>query len=131
MPLSLDLLPHRYAVCRLEPDAPVSPTWFQIEGVVSVTRTDQELSVVIPERHAPPAGRCNHGFRALRGRGPLDFGLIGIIAGLATTLANERISIFAISTFDTDFVLVRGEDLEKAVAALQKEGHEVDVKAEG
>jgi hypothetical protein len=131
MPLTLDLLPHRYAVCRLAPDAVVDRAWFGIKGVVSVTRTDQELSLVIPEMHAPPAARCERGFRALRVHGPLAFELTGILAGLATTLANEHISIFAISTFDTDFVLVRGEDLEKAVAALQKEGHEVDVKAEG
>lgn len=75
---------------------------------------------------AVPAGlRCERAWRALRVEGPLDFALTGVLASLALPLAEAGVSIFAISTFDTDYVLVQEENLERAVNALRLAGHEV------
>lgn len=81
---------------------------------------------MVCEAGAVPSGvRVEAGWRALAVQGPLDFDLTGIIAALAAPLAAARISIFAVSTYDTDYVLVRDRDLERAVLALRGAGHSV------
>jgi hypothetical protein len=82
--------------------------------------------VVLPEAEAPAAGRIEPGWRAFKVAGPLDFSLTGILAALSVPLATARIGLFAIATFDTDYVLVREADLEQAKAALRAAGHRVD-----
>ena len=119
----LGLLPGRYAVCRLESgDSP--PTWAR-GGFVSLTRTPDELSVVCAEESVPAAARCERGWRCLKVLGPLDFALTGVLAALAAPLAKANVSIFAISTYDTDYLLLPDASLERAVAALTGAGHEV------
>jgi hypothetical protein len=127
MPLTLDLSPQLLAVCRLTPDTPVDPAWFEISGFVSVTRTEEELSLVVPVEHVPMDARSEVGFRALRVRGPLAFDEVGILADLSGALAKESISLLTLSTFDTDILLVREEDLQRAVKALARAGHRVEV----
>lgn len=123
--LSLHVLPERLAVCRLAPDAPV-PAQPGGAGFWSVTRTSDELSVVLPEETVPSEWEAETGWRCLKVQGPLDFGLTGILASLATPLAEVGVPIFALSTYDTDYVLVKESDLEKAKRALSANGHRVE-----
>jgi hypothetical protein len=123
--LQLTLLPGRYAVLRLPADAAV-PAW--CEGAfTSVTRTRDELSIVAPEAGIPDDGDllAERGFRVLKVEGPLPFEAVGILASLAAPLAEAKISILAIGTFDTDYVLVREADLPGALAALAAAGFDV------
>jgi hypothetical protein len=124
-PLTLDLLPGRFAVCRLDPEAP-DPTRILFSGpFASVTHTADELSIVCAESQAPPGARCEPGWRCLRVRGPLPFSAVGILASLTAPLAATGVSLFAVSTFDTDYLLVQESDLDRALTALRAAGHEV------
>jgi ribosomal protein S18 acetylase RimI-like enzyme len=122
--LRLSVLDDRFAVCRLEPDEEV-PNWAVKDGFLSVTRTPDELSIVCPERNIPAEVRCEEGWRVFGTEGPLDFSLVGILASLLDPLAKAGISVFALSTYDTDYVLVREDVLGAAVAVLRESGHEV------
>jgi len=123
--LPLELLPDTLAICRLEADAPV-PGWVNDSGgFVTVSRTTEELSITALQRVVPPEVRCERDYRAFRVRGPLPLDLIGILAAIANPLADAGLGIFAISTFDTDYVLVKSRDLAVAVAALEAAGHQV------
>jgi hypothetical protein len=92
---------------------------------VSVTRTDAELSVVCPEDAVPAPVRAERGWRCLRVRGPLGFGMTGVLASLAGPLASSGVSIFVVSTYDTDYLMVQERDLERAKDALARAGHAV------
>jgi hypothetical protein len=126
------LLPGTLAICRLETTASI-PDWATLGPFCSVTRTEEELSVVCPEARVPQEVKRETGWRALKVEGPLDFSLTGILASLAGPLAREKVSVFAISTYDTDYLLVKEEQLEKAIRALREEGNEVKtrVKVQG
>ncbi|HEX8674036.1 MAG TPA: ACT domain-containing protein [Longimicrobium sp.] len=121
-PLRLTILPDTLAVCRLAADDPF-PAWLPPHGFLSVTRTADELSMVCLQDTMPAGTRCELGWRALAVAGPLDFALTGILASIATPLAEAGISIFAISTFDTDYVLVKTDRLNDAIEALRRAGH--------
>jgi hypothetical protein len=112
----------RFAVCRLEAAAPV-PEWLPKDGWSSITRTPDELSIVCEESAVPDGIRKQGGWRRIELAGPFDFALTGILAGILAPLAAAGVPIFAISTFDTDWVLVPGEHLEKAKQALAAAGH--------
>jgi hypothetical protein len=122
--LPLRLLPERFAVCRLEPGRAI-PEPSRQASFFSVTCTPEELSIVCREADAPPGARQQTGFRAFRVEGPLDFSLVGVLESLLTPLAAAEIPVFAVSTYDTDYVLVREGDLEKARLALAGAGHDV------
>ncbi len=122
--LTLSLLAERLAICRLSA-ADAIPAWSLQGGFTSTTRAGDELSVVCAEDVVPADVRREAGWRCLMVRGPLDFALTGVLAALAEPLAREGISIFAISTFDTDYVLVKDADLPRALAALASAGHVV------
>jgi len=117
----LRLLDDSYAVCRLDPDAPVPAPPAGAE-LWSATRTPAELSLVLPERDVPPGARAEPGWRALEVEGPLDFALTGILARLTAPLAAARVSVFALATYDTDYVLVPATRLAAAIAALEGAG---------
>lgn len=119
--LALSLLPEPLAVCRLEPGAPL-PSWAG-GPFTAFTRTPDELSVVCAEAGLPPAVRREGGWRALKVAGPLDFSLTGILAALAGPLAAAGVSLFAISTFDTDYILIKETALTQASAVLRAAGH--------
>ena len=92
-----------------------------------IGRTDAETSVVCLSAHAPVHCLAREdGWRAFRVAGQMDFGLTGVLAGLATMLAQASVSIFALSTFDTDYILVKKENLSKDLEALASAGHEVE-----
>jgi len=118
----LTLLPGEFAISRLDAGAAI-PDWALLGVPATVTRTADELSIVCRREHVPTGVCTRAGWRCLMVRGPLDFGLTGVLAGLATPLAAAGISVFAISTYDTDYLLVPMDSLEAAVAALLKAGH--------
>ncbi len=122
--MELTLLNQKLAVCRLPADAPL-PEAPRGGAFYSVTRTPGETSVVCAPDSAPPGATCRAPWRALRVAGPLDFALIGILAELTAVLAAARISVFALSTFDTDYLLVAADQAEPAAAALRAAGHSI------
>lgn len=122
--LTLEILPGRYAVCRLAADAPAPAALLEPgPALLALVRTPDELSLVCPEQAAPSGVRAETGWAALKVLGPLDFALTGVLASLAGPLARAGVSIFAVSTFDTDYLLVREAALAAARAALESEGH--------
>ena len=122
--LTLDLVPGSYAICRFAPGDPLPP-WIMQGEFFSVTRTPAELSVVCNVAALPSGVKAEAPWLMLAVRGPLDFNITGVLAGLATPLAAAGISIFAISTYDTDYVLVRHDDLDRAERALRDAGHHI------
>ncbi len=124
--VNLRLLEGRYAVCRLAPGADVS-AWARAGEFCSITRTAAELSVVCAEGAAPAGAKREGGWRVFEVEGPLGFTLTGILAAVADPLARAGVSIFAVSTFDTDYVMVKEENLEKSVRALGEAGHGVSL----
>lgn len=126
---TLDLLPETYTVFRLPPDTPFQPEEARGDGLWAFVRTADEVSIVCAHREGvknyPGTTRAERGWRALKVRGPLDFSQVGILASIAGPLANAGVSIFTISTFDTDYILVKDNVLDQAQAALEKAGHRV------
>ena len=120
--LTLVLLPGTFAVCRLGPQEPI-PSVLSSCAFWSLTRTPDELSVVAPEGAVPATWQAEKGWRCLKVQGPLDFGLTGILSSLSAPLASAEISIFALSTYDTDYLLVRALDLDQAKSVLAAAGH--------
>ena len=121
---SLSVLADRLAVCRLSPRADI-PDWARPAELLSITRTQSELSIVCSQRFLPFDVQAERDWRAFEVKGPLDFSLVGVLAGLATTLAQAGISIFALSTYDTDYLLVKDADFERAALALTAAGHTI------
>lgn len=122
--LTLFLIEGRFAVCQLPPGEEV-PAWSAGGAFTSVIRTRDELSVVCAEGVVPAGTECEGGWRIFQIEGPLDFGLTGILASVAAPLAAAGVSIFALSTFNTDYVMVKAESMETAIAALTAAGHRV------
>jgi hypothetical protein len=121
--LSLEWLADDLFVYRFPPGARL-PNDFRWDGsLVAAVRTAEELSLVTPQRLSTVDGAKVEGpWRAFRVRGTLDFALTGILAGLATPLARAGVSLFAVSTFDTDYVLVRTDRQAAATEALRQAG---------
>ena len=118
----------RLAVCRLASDARI-PVWALESGFFCVVRTRDELSIVCgedvcTEDRLPDGTTAESGWLALKLEGPFPFSMTGVLASFLQPLAEAQIPIFAISTFDTDYVLIKRENLEQAVAALGTAGHE-------
>jgi hypothetical protein len=112
------------AVCRLDPDAHI-PHWALGGGFLSITRTGDELSLVCPQDAVPEEIVCERGWRYLRVAGTIPFSVVGVLARLTLPLTEAGISIFAISTFDTDYLLIKEHDLARAIDALGRAGHSV------
>ena len=116
--------PDRFTIYRLDPNAKL-PAW-ALEGAFwSVTRTPSELSIVAIEDPGQSAPARASGWRALSLVGPLDFALVGVLARLTRVLADAEVSVFAVSTYDTDWVLVQDASLADAVTALAAAGYHV------
>jgi hypothetical protein len=134
--MKLSVLSSTFSVCRLPPDTPGIPDWVRRDLFWTVTRTSDELSIVCAAEGVPAVDisgisdvlglKVESGWRIIRVEGPLDFSLTGILASIANPLAQAKISIFAISTFDTDYVLVREEKLTAAREALVGAGFVLD-----
>lgn len=113
-----------YAICRLEPDA-VIPVWATTGEFWSVSRTAHEVSVVCMESAAPAEAHAERKRRLLQIEGTLAFSLTGVMASVTAPLARAEISIFAVSTYDTDYLLVSEEDLHATIAVLEAAGHAI------
>ena len=123
--LPLELIPDTLAICRLNAGAQL-PRWAEgPSAFLTVSRTAEELSITAVQRLVPADAKCERDYRALRVRGPLPLDLVGILASIAGPLAEAGLSIFAISTYDTDYVLVKSADLPAALEALERAGHRV------
>lgn len=120
--LTMTTLPAQFSVCRLAPDSAL-PDWCQNGGFSSFTRTSEELSIVCESAFVPDDVQAEHGWRIFKVNGPLSFTMTGILASIVSPLAEARISIFAVSTFHTDYLLVPETTLQQAIQVLQRHGH--------
>lgn len=121
MRLKFRQLADTFAVCRLPPDAPV-PLCAAAE-FISITRTAEELSIVCPIDQAPTGANCESPWTCFKLEGPFHFSLTGVLASFLDPLAQDGIPIFAVSTFDTDYILVKKDHAATAVETLIKAGH--------
>jgi len=127
--LDLALVPGDYAICRL-PAGSAMPAGFAEaamagDGVISVTWTPDEVSILCPAERVPAGATVETPWRCLRVRGPVQLALTGILASIVSPLADARVNIFAFSTYDTDYLLVPAVRLAEALAALNAAGHRV------
>lgn len=121
--LRISVLPLRLAVCRLAPEAAL-PFWIR-GSFTSVTRTPDELSIVCDDGAVPPDVQAERGWRALKVEGPIPFEVTGVAAALVSPLAEARISVFLLATFDTDYLLLKEEVFDAAVSVLRGRGHDI------
>ena len=122
--MKLTVIEGELGVARLGAAVPV-PGWAAQGALSSVTRTAEELSIICAAHAIPDGVRAERGFRCFRVVGRLDFSLTGVLASIASPLAAANVSILAVATYDTDYVLVPGHALDRAIAALRAAGHEV------
>ena len=123
-PLVFSLLPAALAVCRLDAAAAV-PAWAAGGPFVSVTRTADELSVICPEEAVPAGIVAAAGWRCLKLEGPFDFSETGLVASFARLLADAGVSLMVVCTYDTDYLLVRDFDLDRAIESLEAGGYRI------
>src|SRR3989442_1500343 len=112
--LTILVLPNLFAICRLARDASI-PAWATAADFFSITRTADEHSIVCRQDAVPEGILCERGWRCLRVAGTIPFSVVGVLASLTAPLAEAGISVFAVSTYDTDYLLVKEPDLEKAL----------------
>ena len=122
--LNLSLLEGRFAVLQLDPSASI-PTWALEGEFFTVSRSSEELSIVCLESNVPDGLRLERDWACLKLQGPFEFSMTGILLSVLEPLAKAEVGIFAVSTFDTDYVLVKNDLLETAIAALESVGHRV------
>jgi hypothetical protein len=123
--LKLILLKERLAICRLAPDE-LMPEWGTKGTFWTILRSDSELSIVCPQKFVPAGIKCESGWRAFKVTGTIPFESAGILTSIANPLADAGISIFAISSYETDYVLVKEENLDKAINILTVTGHNIE-----
>jgi len=117
--LTLEISELELAICRLPPTSSI-PDWIGKSDFISVTRTQDELSIVCREDMVPDDIKAERNWRMLGIKGPLDFSLTGVLASLVNPLADAGIALFAISTYDTDYILVKTDHFERALGILQR-----------
>lgn len=122
---TLEILPERLAVVRLEAGKPRLPSWMSGKYLTACLFTPEETTIICNEAAVPAGEIAENGWRALHVKGLLEFELVGVISGLTSILAEAGISIFALSTFSTDYLLVKEEKLAEAAQALRDAGHSV------
>lgn len=122
--MKLSILDGSFSVCRLYSHVPI-PNWVDRKCFHSITKTDSEISVVCRQDKVPEDVLAERNWKIIKVEGTLDFSLTGVLSSIATPLADAKISIFTISTFDTDYVLVKEANLLEAKIALSLAGHEI------
>jgi hypothetical protein len=125
LPLILLDVAGRFAVCKLPPTSAI-PAWATAGDVFSVTRTGDELSVVCRQELVPAGTQAEVGWRCLRVAGAMPFTLVGVLSSLTVPVASAGVGVFAVSTFDTDYLFVKEADFPAAVDALRGAGHSVE-----
>ena len=124
--MQLTVLEPLLSICRLPAENAI-PSWALPSAFLSITRTAEELSIVLESARCPEEVNQNTSWKALKVEGPLDFSLVGIIQSLSAVLANAGISVFIISTFDTDYILVKEAVVPQAIHALEDAGHTISI----
>ena len=124
MNLTLQAVVKNYAVCKLQRDQEV-PTWATKGDLYAITKTSDELSIVCEEKYVPEGIKAERNWQVLKIQGPLDFGLVGVLSSLLSPLAAAGISIFAISTYETDYILINGEKFKAACKILEDLGNKI------
>ena len=128
-PQALRLLEAAFAICHLPPGEPLPPLWEPDTEFLSVTRTPREITVICPESAVPTAVHAEDGWRALVVEAPFELAsAVGVLAALTRPIAAAGIALFAVSTWRTDFILVRNDRLPEAVGALRAAGHRVEAE---
>lgn len=120
--LTLNVLKDRFGICKLGKEGGV-PEWIKKSDFISLTWTPEELSIVCEVNCIPEDIKTEKPWKCLKVKGPLDFGLTGILAGLSQVLAEDGIEIFVISTYNTDYILVREKELEHSIKVLSRAGY--------
>ncbi|ATC94365.1 ACT domain-containing protein [Pseudoalteromonas tunicata] len=121
---TLELMNETFTIHSFDPSTPIPNEVYQA-SIFFIAKTYDELSIVCPDSFKLQSDECETGWAALEVLGPLGFSLTGILSNISGVLANEKISIFAISTFDTDYILVKQDDITSAVSSLRKSGYRV------
>ena len=124
--LTLSVIEEEVSICRLEPCESI-PSWAHNCVFSSITRTQDELSIVCFSESVPRELDAERGWRILKLEGPFELSLIGILSGVANVLKENAISLFVVSTFDTDYVLVKKESLAEAITALRNGGYRINL----
>ena len=122
--LNLNLLPGLWAVCRLPAEAPL-PDWAGSDELLAFIRTREELCIVCADENIPADITIERGWGLYKVQGPLDLSLVGVLASITDPPAGAGVSIFTLSTYDTDFFLVKETDLERSRLVLEQAGHKV------
>jgi hypothetical protein len=122
--LTIDILPDNYSIYKFESGSEI-PDWVYLSEFSSVTTTKDEISVVAFQTDDEAGLKCSRDWRVLKIAGPLDFSLIGIVADVTSTLKDKNIPVFIISTYDTDYILIKQNDLIDAITALEEKGHKI------
>jgi hypothetical protein len=122
--LSLQVLAGQYTIHRFSPESGLPMAALE-SAFLSITKTVDELSIVCDAEISLESEHSESGWSCIKVLGPLDFSLTGILAKLSGVLAEAQISIFAISTYDTDYLLVRSENLAETIAVLEKKGYTI------
>ena len=121
--LQYSVLPGKFAVCRLVPNSTV-PEWASESKFFAIARTANELSIVCAEELVPPGVQAESGWACIQLQGPFPFEMTGVLAAILNPLAAAGIGVFAVSTFDTDYVLIKADRLHAAEEGLQQAGQE-------
>ena len=121
---TLSLLEGNFIVHRAPPSAKI-PAIALTAPFFAIMRTDDELSLVLPDSIKIESEKSEPGWACFEVEGPLEFELVGVLAGISSTLAEVGVSIFALSTFDTDYILVKREQVQVAYEALTSAGYQV------
>lgn len=122
--MQLEILNNKLKVVKLNTNEAVPEIVFK-QSFYSITKTDEELSIVVDEDINIQSDIVEYNWRAIKIVGTLDFSLIGILSRISTILAQAKISIFAISTYNTDYVLLKENQLEKAIEVLKQNNYEI------
>ena len=129
--LTMKLLKDKYSVCRLDKNS-IIPNWVMNGEFFSITKTEDELSIFCSQENLPHNMQhelaniqCEKDWRILKVEGPLDFSLVGILSSISSLMAKEKISIFALSTYDTDYILVKENNIDAAINVLIKNNYDV------
>lgn len=118
----LSLLPESYAIVGLSPREEL-PAWATGGPFFSVTRTSEELSIIVEESRVPAGVQSQGAWRVIKVHGPFVLTEVGVLAALAGPLAAAKISLLVVTTFDTDYLLVSSDTLEAAITTLERAGH--------
>jgi hypothetical protein len=122
--LTIEILPDNYSIYRFKSGSEI-PDWIYKSEFYSITKTNEETSVVAFQTDDAAGLKCSRDWRVLKIAGPLDFSLVGIVADVTSTLKDKNIPVFIISTYDTDYILIKQNDLIAGIIALEERGHNI------